>query len=241
MGIRVNFRIGRFLMNSLYHFVLVSRRDNDAQRIVTEISRNRLYSIEIVELAADVLNRLSQENVHCLAFNFNRFQMHHTKLFSEIRSIYNYPIVAFGIQADKDALNYLQQLPRAVFIEKPYEPKDVWGICQKILQGRPVNQRIFRRYYTKQMVSVQNSVNGQVVSGDILNLSRGGAYFEFEQGKLFPGDLLKVSINLDKLSKAYNVDAEVVWAEGHGNARKASAGLRFVRSHDIYRNFLNRL
>jgi hypothetical protein len=63
---------------------------------------------------------------------------------------------------------------------------------------------------------------------------------ELGRGLVSPGELVKVTIPLDKLARAYNVDAEVIWCNSNGTG-KPTAGLRFVQSSDVYRNLLSKL
>jgi hypothetical protein len=230
-------------MNLKYNFLLVSRRDGDATKIITEIERNKLYSVKLIETASDTIKRLHAGNIHCLAFNFENFNGQKLKMITDLRDLgYYFPVIVFAAFIDPSSLALTRKLNKVVVIEKPFEAKDVWGICQKLLQGRKVNQRIFRRYYTNQTAALER-ISGETHAGGLFNLSRGGAYIEVESSAGFrPGEFLKLTVHLSELSKAYNVDAEVVWATENGYASgKPAVGLRFVKSHDVYRNLLHKL
>ncbi len=74
-------------------------------------------------------------------------------------------------------------------------------------------------------------------------MSRGGAYIEVNTHKnIYNGDVLKLTVPLEKVSKSYVVDVEVVWKADKGYWKGVNAvGFKFVKNDDIYRNLLNRL
>ena len=230
-------------MGQYFNFVLVSKKDGDATRITTELERNKLYHVESAVSGHDCMERLKRGGIHALVFNFDQLTLERTRLITTIREVgFGYPVIIFAGAMSTNGLEATQKLSRVVAIEKPFESKDVWGICQKLLQGQKVPQRIFRRYYTDQSVAIEKSTTGETLDGRVLNLSKGGAYMELGKGKIAPGEMVKMTISLDRLSRAYNVDAEVVWCNAHTNlAGRRAAGVRFIKSDDVYRNLLNRL
>ena len=226
-----------------YKFVLVSRRNDDALRIREELERNRLYTVELIETAASALARLRQPDVNAMVLNLETFNLSKMKLITDLRDLgIKFPIMVTATHLQDMALAAMQNIAQAVLIEKPFEAKDLWGIAQKMVQGTPVAQRIHRRFYTNQTAKMEKITNGQLYTGRVYNLSKGGAYLEVDSGRLSAGDLIKLSVQLARVSKNYNVDAEVVWAAPKGVWKgRPAAGVRFVKSEDIYRNLLTRL
>ncbi len=226
-----------------FKFLFISKKTEECDGIISELERNRLYTIEHVETAPATLVRMKQGGIHCLVFNFDQISLTQVKLITDLRDLsYNFPVIVFANNIDLESLDIVKNMEAVVIIEKPYESKDVWGICQKLLQGRKVNQRIFRRYYTMQPAHLERS-SGERLTGKIYNLSKGGAFMELtNSGRVKPGDFFRLTINLDKLSRSYNVDAQVVWATPNGfTDTKPSLGLKFIRSQDVYRDLLNKL
>ncbi len=229
-------------MNSFYNFLLVSRKTADAELIKQEIERNRLYRVHTVETAQAALDNLPNTEINCYVFNFGTFSIDKISLVTDLRDLgYNFAIVIFASFVQKEAYDTVKKIERVVLIEKPFESKDVWGICQKIFQGRKVNQRIFRRFYTNQTAQFEKSGSGEMIDGQIFNLSRGGAYVELKSGDVKPGEMVKVSVKLDEVAKSYNVDAQVVWYSPKTSNGMAAAGVRFMKSGDVYRNLLTKL
>lgn len=227
----------------LYNFLLISQQNEDAKRIKEELERNRLYKVEVVDQASLALDQIRQAKVDCVVFNLDTFNNEKITFASHLRYCgYNFPIIMFAKNIDKNALSALTRIPKTVMIEKPFESKDIWGIAEKMVQGKNVPQRIHRRFYTDQKANLVHATIGTKLSGRIFNMSRGGAYLEIEQGDLKFGDVVRLSVQLDKVSKAYVVDAKVVWASKQGFWQgKPAAGLMFLKAGDVYRNLIEKL
>lgn len=230
-------------MNQPYDFILISPRNGDAYKIREEIERNKLYRVQLIETAQEAMQRLNRGSINCVVFNFETFTTSKIPLIHSLRDIgFSSPVMVFATHIQKEALEAVRRLSLSVVIEKPFESKDVWGITQKLVQGKKVNQRVFRRYYTNQNATLEKTASGEMLNGHIFNLSRGGAYVEVHNGNFAAGDMLKMTVHLDKVSRAYNVDAQVVWSttKGFWQGRPA-VGLQFMKAGDVYRNLLDRL
>src|ERR1700683_1513952 len=119
-------------MSQYFNFVLVSKKDGDAARIKTEIERNKLYQVESAVSGSDCMERLKKGGIHALVFNFDQLTPEKTRLITTIREVgFHYPVIIFASVIAWDALDVVQKIPKVVVIEKPFESKDIWGICQK--------------------------------------------------------------------------------------------------------------
>ena len=180
---------------------------------------------------------------NCLIFDLDSLSVNGAVTISDLREMgYSMPVIVFSEKVEKEAFDRVRKLQRVVMIEKPFEPKDLWGICEKLLQGKPVFQRVFRRFPTSQLAAVEKTMTGEKYSGNIVNLSRGGAYMQLSSGHVLPGDLLKLSIESKTAARRFDIDAQVVWSKPEGeNQNKSNVGLRFMKSEDVYRTLLHRL
>lgn len=226
-----------------YDFLLVSQKNEEAERIQAELGRNRLYKIRLIDRADQVLKYIQTYKIDCVVFNLSVFTVEKVSFASHLRDCgYNFPVMMFSNNIQLAALEALKKIPKTVMIEKPFESKDVWGIADKLVQGRHVSQRIHRRFYTNQKAHLVHSTTGEELSGRIYNMSHGGAYMEIDSGMIKNGDVLRLRIPLDKFSKSYTVDAKVVWASEHGIWNgKPSCGIQFLKSGDVYRNLIEKL
>ncbi len=231
-------------MIQTYKFLLISKPGEDADKIRKEIERNKLYQILHTETSQTTMDHLNNTKFDCLVYNLDSYTNPKIKLVTDLRELgHKFPIMMFAGHIDGTALTHLQKTDKnTVAIEKPFEPKDVWGICSKIVQGVRVSQRIHRRFYTNQKAVVEKSISGEVLSGQVFNMSRGGLYIELNHGRVRNGELVRLTIPLDKVNRTYNVDAEAVWTAPEGTwTRKPAVGFRFISAHDVYRNLLEKL
>lgn len=227
----------------LYDFLLVSLKNSDGDRIKSELERNKLYRVQMVDRAEDALEKIKESRIHCVVFNLESFTKDKISFATHLRSLgFNFPIMFFASYVQKEALEELQKIKKTILIEKPFESKDAWGIADKIVQGRAVPQRFHRRFYTNQKALIQIPVSGDSFLGQIFNLSKGGAYVEIKDGSFSAGDILRLTVPLDKVAKSYTLDAEVMWYSNKGFWQGQPAiGVRFIKSEDIYRNLLDKL
>ncbi|MBX9836799.1 MAG: PilZ domain-containing protein [Silvanigrellaceae bacterium] len=68
------------------------------------------------------------------------------------------------------------------------------------------------------------------------NLSKKGAFFEIISSNFMPrqGDLIRITIQLKKVNKVYNIDSEVVWCKGLG------MGVMFIKKEDLFEKLSSR-
>lgn len=227
----------------LYNFLLIGKDNHDSKRIKEELERNRLYNVSSIDQAELALDQIRHRQIDCVVFNLETFSQDKISFASHLRYCgYTFPIIFFANNVEKIALTKLSRIPKTVIIEKPYESKDIWGIAEKMVQGKSVYQKVHRRYYTDQKAQIVHSTIGTKLSGRIFNMSQGGAYLEVEQGELKLGDVVRVSIELNKLSKSHIVDAKVVWASKQGFWQgKPAVGLMFLKSGEVYRNLIDKI
>lgn len=226
-----------------YNFLMVSKPNPDAAKIREEIERNKLYKVRRAETARTSMDHILNSQIDCLVYNFQSYTRNKSSLITDLRDLgHEFPIMVFAGYLDSLALKDLEAMEKIVAIEKPFEAKDVWGICSKLVQGVAVKQRIHRRFYTNQNAVLEKTVTGETLKTQIYNMSRGGCYLELNAGRVSPGELLRLTIPLDKVSRTYSVDGQVVWSNSKGYWQgKPSAGIKFMNTGDVYRNLLDRL
>jgi hypothetical protein len=232
-------------MNRQFRFLLVAPViEASTEKIITEIQRNKLYQVAPVDNILVARTYLNTGFYQCLLFDMDSLSVNAAASITDLREMgYNLPILVFSDQVNKDAFERVRNLSKVVLIEKPFESKDIWGICEKLIQGRPVHQRVFRRFPTAQMAAVEKTLTGEKYNGNIINLSRGGAYLELASGHVLPGDLLRLSIQSEASARQFDIDCEVIWSKvsGENSKNKSNVGLRFMKSEDVYRTLLHRL
>lgn len=226
-----------------YNFLVVSKDKKDTDKIKADLERNKLYKIDVCDTPDKVIGKLTSTKIDCLLYNLDAFTTPKIKLVTDLRALeMDFPIVLMANQVDKVALDELQKVDKTVMIEKPYETKDLWGICYKALHGKNMSQRIHRRFYTDQSAFCERSQTGETIKGQIYNLSRGGAYMEMLVHTFSPGEVVQMTIPLEKVSRNYKVEAQVVWSTTRGFWKgNPAAGFKFLKAGDVYRNLLEKI
>lgn len=140
----------------------------------------------------------------------------------------------YGLEKSRSKIHYL---------EKPYSDKEFVGIVKKLLKSSRIPQQKFKRFETHQEVVLEKFNNSDSVDTRMFNLSVGGAYCEFSgESPLIVGDLVKVMVKLGEVNKQHKMNAKVVWTTRTGRySGQQGAGLKFIRSEDVYLHLINKV
>ena len=194
--------------------------------------------IERVPVANDITQRLTQSTgKHCVIFNANRFD---SAAFTFIEGftmlVSPLPIIIQTATVDKDLRKRIRKLKHLVLLEGPYVAATLRELSEKVIKGEAVYQRSHDRYPTDQAVEIEVLASKATHPASMRNMSRGGAYFEIDaEATIEEGEFLKVTIQLDKLSRAHQVYGEVMrYRHDGGSTGKAAFGIRYVSSDELF-------
>jgi len=164
-----------------------------------------------------------------VVFNFTEWTNKEAVHLDELKKIgYRGPILVIAKGDVTKAVRTAKATPNLVFLEKPFEMKDLLGIVRKMLLARAVLQRVHRRFATSQEAEVSFLTSGGVMSSKIRNLSKGGAYLEFLQpAPIKVGELVNLKMELKDVNRSYTLQAKIVWTS-RTNTRGAGIGVEFV-------------
>jgi len=152
------------------------------------------------------------------------------------------PLLALGRVEKPELIEAVTSLPQTIFLEKPFEEKDLSGLTSKILDARGVAQRIHRRFNTEQKAFIE--IYGKNVESEttLFNMSRGGAYFELPaQPDIVVGDIVKLNVDLKELKHNYRIHAKVIWTTPKGISTGGyGVGVEFIRSNRLFQELSSR-
>lgn len=132
----------------------------------------------------------------------------------------------------KRELRHLSQ--NVVFLEKPFETRELHGIIRKMLLSFTVPQQVHRRYPTMQNAEVEISGKSERFSSCVRNLSKGGAYLEFNNATpARVGDQVRVTMALTQVNRTYSVPAKVVWANRSMEGQTTAVGVEFMGPPEV--------
>jgi Tfp pilus assembly protein PilZ len=152
------------------------------------------------------------------------------------RSGYTGPILVAAKPGRGAELSELQAMRGVVFLEKPFETKDLLGILSKMLTARMVAQRVHRRFNTDQMGALEFYGRTEQIKSKVCNISKGGAYLELmTPAPLRAGDIVRLTVELNDLNRCYVVSARVVWTKNLNQKDSPGVGVEFVGTPDLKR------
>lgn len=129
------------------------------------------------------------------------------------------------------------------FVTRPVSEKNILGITRKLLAQKTIPKQKFRRFNTNQIAQIETLTDGDNLLTSMYNLSKGGAYCEFDGGKQMSiGDLIRLKIILSETNTEHSVNAKVVWTTSRGRfSGRQGLGVRFLTAKDSYREMIEKL
>lgn len=224
--------------------LLIGKRNEEIVGIKHALAKNTGYEVELVSVAQKAVQRLMSRQVDLCVFNFDLFTREKIKLATDLRDLgYDFPVLVLSRIIASDAYEAIREMDNTILLEKPYEQKDLWGLSEKLVNRQQVTQRHHRRFYTNQKASLASADGSDPVEVKLFNLSRGGAYVEFNNNiAVKQGDVIQMNVQLNEVYREYNVNARVIWTTQEGLWGTGSGlGLEFVKAKDIYRDLLHKL
>ncbi|MCB0393832.1 MAG: PilZ domain-containing protein [Bdellovibrionales bacterium] len=225
-----------------FRVLMIGKRNGETISIRNSLDREDRYQVEIATTAKTAIQRITTQKMNLVLFNLDTFTKDKIRLASDLRELgYGFPVLVLSQIVAPDTFDQVSRMYQTVLLEKPFEDRDLVGLADKLVLGRPVQQRVYRRFYTNQTTNV-SFVTGDESKAKIYNLSRGGAYFEAPGLEVEKGDIIKVSVPLREVHRLYNLDARVVWKTKKGMwSGQPGAGIEFLSGSDVYRGLLKRL
>lgn len=223
--------------------LIVSRMNPESLAMQKTLIEDGKFDAELTNTASEAIEKITRQNIELLIMNLGNFTKNKVQLAQDLRSLgYGFPIMILAHIITTDTHKIISDLSNTVLLEKPYELKDLTGLSEKLIDGRPVRQRIFRRYYTNETAQLELFKGGQAITSKIRNLSRGGAFIEYKGPQLALGDVLRLNIDLKQVSRHYEVNAKVVWATQKSPwGDDPGVGVEFIKSKDFYQNLLRKI
>lgn len=221
------------MANNRLDVVMVSKRNSESEEIYTELAANPKYSIKMIETAEGAMSYIVQGNLDCIIFNFENFGNPQAKIIVAIRNIAKvFQIIIFADKTEPEAVALVKNMKSLTVIEKPLMnvTKDITGLCQRLI-GEDEKTEIFKReskrLATNQSAKIDILSTNQSIEGTVIDLSQKGCCIQSAAMGLKAGDLLRVTIDLDKLGRKRIVVGEIRWVSGQPGRRMA--GLKFVK------------
>lgn len=217
--------------------ILASRTEQE-----NAILRKKLNSlVEIVPGGARITTTRPQAtklelggNPDLVIFNFNDWNQNELQYVEGIRREGYERMIMILAKADAPtAVQNLALLERVVYLEKPFEIRDLVGIAEKAISQGAVAQRIYRRFNTEQQATVEFSAGdsgaSRAIASRIFNMSKTGAYLELNSLQdVSVGETVKLRMELEDVSRTYVMPAKIVWTQIMGRTGGTGVGVHFT-------------
>lgn len=174
-----------------------------------------------------------------VVFNFNDVNPEELKALSDLRHEgYSKMVLILGKSSSPTMVANLRALDRVVYLEKPFENRDLVGIAEKSILKGEVAQQIHRRFNTEQQALVEFG-EGRPVGSRVLNMSKTGAYLELNTLQdVRIGDEVKLRLDLDDMKRTYVMPARIVWSQVMGRTGGTGVGVHFTGRGAVKRHIV---
>lgn len=222
---------------------LASRTEEENQILKRKLEplRNEFDQLRFIGLHPQGLALSAQEKMAAVILNVPEWHGTEAAHLASLRMAgYQGPVLVSAKGSQSAAMKSLQAMDSVVFLEKPFDTKDLVGIVKKMLHARVVAQRIHRRFNTDESAEILPFGKNDSYFSRVCNISRGGAYLEFSTpAPIRTGDMVRVKVELRDVHRIYTVPARVVWMglplESSG---QTAAGVQFVGTPDVRKTVL---
>ena len=207
------------------------------------IERKLSVQTTIVKNENALRTRLEEKVFHLFVIDVGALNEKSLSVLQEIREKgFNVPMLIICNEAHPSLLKNVLHMPQVHVMLKPLSEKALLGIAKKLLISKVVPKQLYRRFNTNQMAQVERLASGDALLTSMYNLSKGGAYFEFDaEDKLTVGDVVRLKVSLSDVKAEHTFNAKVVWTTRKGKfSGRFGCGIRFVNSQEIYRMLLSK-
>jgi response regulator RpfG family c-di-GMP phosphodiesterase len=173
-------------------------------------------------------------------FNFHDWNQDELKWVEALRAGgYQNTIVILAKADVPTAVQNLQLLERIVYLEKPYQSRDLVGIAEKAIMTGEVMQQIHKRFNTEQEAQVEFGA-GKPLASRIFNMSRTGAYLELNALQdVKVGESVKLRMELENVNRTYVMPARIVWTQTMGRTGGTGVGVHFTGRGAVKRHIVS--
>jgi hypothetical protein len=187
-----------------------------------ELSNLRIIPIEIEQLATQ-----AADSIQGVVFDVENYSPADEAIIIKLRDHgYVGGVLVLGQRAAGSGFPQTRFFDKVVFVDKPYDDKDVIGIVRRMLLAPIIAARRYPRHETNETAELHFETTHLSQVCKVKNMSKGGAYLEFGKSMAVRiGDAVTLKIKLGQLNREYALKARVAWINPRGGF-----GVEFVNS-----------
>lgn len=159
------------------------------------------------------------------------------------REGFNFPVLVVAQRAGHVVQERFNAIPDLHLLLRPFHEKNLTGIVRKLLVSKRVPKQMYRRFNTNQIAQVEALSTGHSLLTSMYNLSKGGAYCEFDaEENISVGEYIRMKVSIPDTNSHYTFNAKVVWTTGKGRfSGRFGCGVRFVSAKDAHRAMMSKV
>ncbi len=219
------------------NILLMSKFNQENFKLKNILAGHLKHSVNWVRTPNQVIQTLlSSLKFDVIVINTELFTKKKLDMVRHLRAIgCQYPVL-FLADIIKDAPQFIPEHLKTMVLDKPLHAHDLDGVLGRVLARNTFGIRINKRFVTAEPARFEVYRNGYASPAVLRNLSIGGAFLETTD-TFQAGEVIKIWIQLDTLSKAHEMSAKVVWNSRHPDHRGSKGlGVRFVRPGEVYQS-----
>ncbi len=223
--------------------LVVSDRKESGHQIVDTLERDLPYQLTLNLDPAEIEAQLESKVFHLVIIDHIDVNNSTMGLVNWLKHThYSFPIMIVSNKITPDYSNRLNLVSDTHTVVRPVHGKGIVGLVRKLLVAKRVPKQVYRRFNTNQIAEVEALQSGDSLLTSMYNLSKGGAYCEFDGGNVFSvGDLIRMKVMLNDTNREYTFNAKVIWTTPSGRfSGRFGCGFRFVSQKDTYRSLLSK-
>lgn len=223
--------------------LMMTEDEHTLAQLYRILEREVRYQLTGVKGHAGVRREMNERIYHLGVLVFATLDEKDMEFIAEVKyANFTFPILVISEKMTQDQADRLNGYTDVHMIVGKMNDKNVLGLVRKMLVAKRVPKQIFKRFSTNQITELEALSSGDNVLSSMYNLSKGGAYCEFESSHdIGVGDVVRVKVSLTDANRTHVVNARVVWTTQRGRfSGRFGCGLKFVNAQDTYKALLSR-
>ena len=227
----------------LIHGLSIESTERIRKKLEMHLTNVHIFTSTDLEKTKDIV---TEKSLKLLVFEAENYTRNELNLFKDFRLWgLSFSVLFVCENVTTIDLEVMKKDSKPHFLNSNYDDKTLIGVVKKLLRTSTIPQQMNVRHHTNQMVYVETIQEGTGLDSSMYNLSKGGAYCEFDpldEVKLSVGDLVRLSVPLSDISKNHALNAKVVWTTKKGRySGRQGFGLKFINNDEVYRSLLGKL
>ncbi len=222
--------------------LIIGGAEDGSREVRDMIARELPYHIFEASSEEQVKMELEQRVFSIVVIVKSRLNEDDLFLIDRLRNVhYSFSIVLLTNELNS-SVQKLHGVSEVHTLVRPVGNRNVVGLVRKLLVAKRVPKQVFRRFNTNQIAQIESLDDGENLLTSMYNLSKGGAYCEFEANNLLAvGDVIRLKVFLNDTNREYTFNAKVVWTTAAGRfSGRFGCGFRFVTAKDTHRSLLSK-